>query len=257
MAFAENLQYLRKKQKLTQEELADLLQVSRQSVSKWETGEAYPETEKLISICDKFGVTLDRLVRGDVTDDSKADGATDGERIASDANGAGNSEASEQIAAAEAKESNENGDKAKKQNLSQVLGNSFGGLIMISCVVAYLCMGFIAGLWHPGWIVFLGGITLCTILGSFFANDGDEDESEEERKRGDYEPNFKEKLFGGLAAASMMAATTVYLCIGFIWGLWHPGWIAFIIGGALSGLFGALAKYFSTNKDASTKHIIK
>ena len=38
MAFADNLQYLRKRDKITQEELADKLQVSRQSVSKWETG---------------------------------------------------------------------------------------------------------------------------------------------------------------------------------------------------------------------------
>ncbi len=66
MSFAENLQYLRRKNKITQEQLAEELGVSRQSVSKWETGEAYPETEKLIVLCDKFGVTLDGLLRGDV-----------------------------------------------------------------------------------------------------------------------------------------------------------------------------------------------
>lgn len=64
MNFSENLLYLRKKNKITQEELADKLGVSRQSVSKWETGEAYPETEKLIDLCDIFGVTLDDMVRG-------------------------------------------------------------------------------------------------------------------------------------------------------------------------------------------------
>ena len=66
MAFADNLQYLRKRDKITQEELADKLQVSRQSVSKWETGEAYPETEKIIALCDIFGVTMDDLMRGGV-----------------------------------------------------------------------------------------------------------------------------------------------------------------------------------------------
>ncbi len=68
MSFAENLQYLRKCNKITQEELADELGVSRQAVSKWETGEAYPETDKLIILCDKFSVTLDELVRGDIID---------------------------------------------------------------------------------------------------------------------------------------------------------------------------------------------
>ena len=66
MRLDKNLQYLRKKNKITQEELAEKLDVSRQSVSKWETGEAYPETEKLIALCDLFGVSLDDLVRGDV-----------------------------------------------------------------------------------------------------------------------------------------------------------------------------------------------
>lgn len=68
MSFSENLQYLRKRDKITQEELADRLGVSRQSVSKWETGEAYPETEKLIALCDMFDVSLDALMRTDITE---------------------------------------------------------------------------------------------------------------------------------------------------------------------------------------------
>ncbi|HBN12277.1 MAG TPA: hypothetical protein DD415_01530 [Clostridiales bacterium] len=67
MNISQNLQYLRKRDKITQEELADRLGVSRQSVSKWETGEAYPETDKLITLCDLFGVSLDELMRTDLT----------------------------------------------------------------------------------------------------------------------------------------------------------------------------------------------
>lgn len=67
MSFAKNLQYLRKKISMTQDDLSEALGVSRQSVSKWETGEAYPETDKLIALCDMFSVTLDELLRGDVT----------------------------------------------------------------------------------------------------------------------------------------------------------------------------------------------
>ena len=64
MKFSENLHALRKRDKITQEALADKLGVSRQSVSKWETGEAYPETDKLIALSDLFQVSLDELVRG-------------------------------------------------------------------------------------------------------------------------------------------------------------------------------------------------
>ncbi|MDE7164033.1 MAG: helix-turn-helix domain-containing protein [Clostridiales bacterium] len=67
MHIAKNLQYLRKRDKITQEDLAEKLNVSRQSVSKWETGEAYPETEKLLAICDLFDVSLDGLMRTDLS----------------------------------------------------------------------------------------------------------------------------------------------------------------------------------------------
>lgn len=67
MNIAKNLQYLRKRDRITQEDLADKLGVSRQSVSKWETGEAYPETDKLLTLCDLFNVSLDALMRGDLT----------------------------------------------------------------------------------------------------------------------------------------------------------------------------------------------
>ena len=62
------LQKLRKEKGLSQEELANILQVSRQSVSKWESDLAYPETDKLIKLCDLFNVTLDSLMRQDCID---------------------------------------------------------------------------------------------------------------------------------------------------------------------------------------------
>lgn len=66
MSFADNLQRLRRRERITQEELAERLGVSRQSVSKWETGEAYPETEKIIKLCGLFSVGMDELMRGDI-----------------------------------------------------------------------------------------------------------------------------------------------------------------------------------------------
>ena len=48
MSFRKNLEYLRKSKKLSQEELANKLNISRQSVSKWESGATYPETEKIL-----------------------------------------------------------------------------------------------------------------------------------------------------------------------------------------------------------------
>lgn len=59
----EKIQDLRKKKKMTQEQLADTLNVSRQSVSKWELDNAYPETDKLINIAEIFDVSVDYLLK--------------------------------------------------------------------------------------------------------------------------------------------------------------------------------------------------
>ncbi len=67
MSFRDNLQHLRATRKMTQEQLAMLVGVSRQSVTKWEAERAYPEMDKLIKICDIFDCTLDELVSGDLT----------------------------------------------------------------------------------------------------------------------------------------------------------------------------------------------
>lgn len=65
MEFSEKLQKLRKEKNITQEGLADKLNVSRQAVSKWESGLAYPDTEKLIQISKIFEVSLDELINDD------------------------------------------------------------------------------------------------------------------------------------------------------------------------------------------------
>lgn len=67
MSFRANLQYLRAQRNMPQEQLAMLLGVSRQAISKWESEKAYPEMDKLLMICDLFGCTLDDLVLGDVS----------------------------------------------------------------------------------------------------------------------------------------------------------------------------------------------
>lgn len=64
MTFGERICRLRTARGLSQEELAAELQVSRQSVSKWETGGSVPELDKLLRLSEVFGVTLDELVKG-------------------------------------------------------------------------------------------------------------------------------------------------------------------------------------------------
>ena len=66
MTFGENLQFLRKRAGLTQEDLAEQMEVSRQSVSKWESNAAWPEMDAILRLCDLFSVDMDTFLRGDV-----------------------------------------------------------------------------------------------------------------------------------------------------------------------------------------------
>lgn len=62
MTFAEKLLYLRTENNYSQENLAGLLNVSRQAISKWELGTTLPETDKIIAISELFGVSIDSLL---------------------------------------------------------------------------------------------------------------------------------------------------------------------------------------------------
>lgn len=75
MSLAENLQYLRAREGVTQEQLAERLDVSRQSVSKWESSASFPEMDTLIKLCDMFHTDMDTLLRGNVENSLSEDTA--------------------------------------------------------------------------------------------------------------------------------------------------------------------------------------
>ena len=65
MEFSEKLQTLRKQKNLTQEELAEILFVSRTAISKWESGRGYPNIDSLKAIAKFFGISIDQLLSGE------------------------------------------------------------------------------------------------------------------------------------------------------------------------------------------------
>ena len=81
MSFRDNLQHLRAERNMTQEQLAMLLGVSRQSVTKWEAERSYPEMDKLLKMCRIFDCSLDDLVQGDLTKKCDSDGDSQGKAV--------------------------------------------------------------------------------------------------------------------------------------------------------------------------------
>ena len=73
MDFGTNLYNLRKSRKMSQEKLAEKVGVSRQSISKWENGDAYPEMKNILILCDIFHCKLNELVNDSITDADSLD----------------------------------------------------------------------------------------------------------------------------------------------------------------------------------------
>ena len=66
MSLGERIYKLRTEKEMSQGDLADALEVSRQSISKWETNGSVPELDKLVKLSELFGVSLDELITGKV-----------------------------------------------------------------------------------------------------------------------------------------------------------------------------------------------
>ena len=73
MKFGDNLRKIRKSKKMSQEQLAEKMNVTRQSVSKWENGESYPEMSNIFELCKVFNCKLNDLVYPNMKDISSLD----------------------------------------------------------------------------------------------------------------------------------------------------------------------------------------
>lgn len=76
MNFGENLKLFRKNKKMSQEELADKVGVSRQAVSRWEVGDAYPEMCNIVALCSIFHCNINDLINDNIVDVDSFDNET-------------------------------------------------------------------------------------------------------------------------------------------------------------------------------------
>jgi len=197
---ANRLFELRKKNGLSQEELAEKIGVSRQAVSKWERAESSPDTDNLIQLAQLYQMSLDELLfttepvgRNDAMQAGQIPASGDGIHIA-DKDGTELHIDRTGLRINVKEESNEHKDAFP--------------IVPIVVVAIYLVMGFVFSLWHPGWLVFFA----IPIFYEFVAMSSAEG------------PRSKANLF---PMAPICVA--VFLLLGFLCDLWHPAWIVFLL----------------------------
>ena len=292
MSFGTNLQYLRKKKGMTQEALAETLDVSRQTVSKWESDGAFPETDKIIALCGLFSCNMDELIRGDMQ--------------------------------RECTESDLEYDRHMNRfalAISSGVGlvlfgvtlmlllealrvpESVGLMIFLLCVAAAAMIFVASGIGHGNFIknnpvvgriyddrtisafdrkfvYFIAVPVACILIGVVWiigasmlpVPAGFDEENwealivvpfmlivacsascivwagmqkakyniDEYNRDASFSHGKKEPMADKICGCILLAAAAVYLVIGFIWNLWHPGWVVFPVGGILCGIVSTI-----------------
>lgn len=291
MNFGANLQNLRKKHNLSQEQLAEKLDVSRQAVSKWENGSSYPEMDKLIIISELFNVDIDLLIKGnlDIKDDKEDRevyekvynkfskmitlgvvlillGVT---FIASfEDTYANNIKAFPAIVlltliaisvflfvyygiswgnfTEEHPYFEDFYTKEEKRKFNKLFAGmiSLGVFLIILGIIVVVVGEEVLHLGEDYPPVISAFLLLLTIAVGIFVYFGmqkakyniAEYNKEYNKDSERYKLSKKEIFADKLQSVIMLIATIIFLLIGFIFNLWHPGWVVFPIGGILCGI---------------------
>mgnify|MGYP001081476259 CR=1 FL=1 len=244
---ANRLYELRKQHGYSQDELAEMLNVSRQAVSKWERSESSPDTDNLIALARLYGVSLDELLgytaqASDACDnkDETSDAASDGDKVHIDEDGiyiedkngekvtikggiakfvnkvVGDIHVDGANTTVNGKEAHCDKDAphveiadgkivvSEKDKTARIINDCVWGVSFLLATIAYLLIGFLCNLWHPGWILFFAPFVLGGISSTITHRNASE-------------------------FPIVFLSLATYLLMGFLANLWHPGWVVFIL----------------------------
>ena len=261
---ANRLVELRKKNNLSQEELAEKLGVSRQAVSKWERSEASPDTDNLIALAEIYGMSLDELIfgekRGGADEEEKKDESEEQNRADKDTVKIGpagifvKSKDGDEVSISlrginitsndedddidvdidldddeDDDEDDEHGIKTNiKIDTSRLTGKLWIDLSYpVICVAAYLIFGFcnLFGGWGLSWIIFLTIPIYHSLINAII-----------------------KRRFSKFEYATLIIL--IYLYCGLYHGAWHPTWVMFFAIPILEGLAKAIDR--SKRKESVT-----
>ncbi len=214
---AKKLTELRKHNSLSQEALAEKIGVSRQAISKWERGEASPDTENLLSLSRIYSVSLDDLL-GDksaeeIINSLTGDAVPAKELFTEKKEQTLPEENTVSQAVAKPQSATSTADKIKETIKRETADLPVLGKKMLLfpfflvAIAGYLAVGFMLKLWHPTWIIFIT-IPAYYITAVAFLQ------------------KTEKKML--LVLPVYLYAIIAFLIIGFALNLWHPAWFVFL-----------------------------
>lgn len=198
MSLGERLYELRKKKGLSQEEVAEKLNVTRQSVSKWETDESKPDFDKIVPICELYEISTNELLSG--TKEEKE-------------------EQEVQVI---------NKDNKKKRALIITSAIFLYFLALIWIIISEVTFNLNEGIMIGGFFL-LCGIATCMLIyqGIVLATT-----ITKKRK----EKTANEKKRDGVIELTSIIFTIIYLLTSFLTGAWHLTWLIWLVYAAVEAI---------------------
>ena len=204
MTLPERLTKLRKLAGLSQEEVAERLEVTRQTVSKWETGQSSPDLDKVLPLCGLYNVTPDELLHDGGTEEA--------EKEIAENNFARSEEQDERIMA--------------KKKLTGILGGVLLYFVAIAFIMIAIPVMQISPVIASAVFILLFAIaTLIIIYSSIIYKKKSHKKTVETKEK---------KIYKTVDSILAFVTLSVYLLVSFLTMAWHITWIIWIIYAVLS-----------------------
>lgn len=216
MDLGERLFELRKSKNLTQDDVAEKLNVTRQTVSKWETNQSTPDFDKIVPLCDLFEISPNELLKGE-----KKSSKTENDNNSFDFD-----EAKKHLFT-KGKDDEDNYENMTKSQIKRKSAEVVSSSILIFFIaIAFAGIGTTVWMWNP---VVVGCIFLILIgwgvtrIVKHYMSVPKFEKTKEEKKQDKVVKQIND-IIGGIGVA-------IYLIVSFITMAWHITWIIFIIIG--------------------------
>ena len=209
MNLGERLFELRKAKNLTQDDVAEKLNVTRQTVSKWETNQSTPDFDKILPLCELYEITTDELLKEEKQEKLEESNNNDKEK--------------------EGKLNYENMTKNQiKQKSAEVICSS---VLIFLVAIAYAGIVITVMMWNP----VIVGCTFLILIGwgvvrivKHYMSIPKFEKTKEEEKQNKIVKQLND-IIGGIG-------TAIYFIVSFCTMAWHVTWIIFIIIGMIEGI---------------------
>ena len=223
MNIGEKLFELRKGKNLTQDEVAEKLNVTRQTVSKWETNQSTPDFDKIVPLCELYGITPNELLSEEMKESEKTDDTDKGEEKF-DWN-----EAKKHLFT-RGKDDEDNYDNMTKNQIKQKSAEVVSSSILIFFIaIAFAGIGTTVWMWNPVVVgctfLILIGLGVTRIVKHYMSVPKFEKTKNEEKE---------DKIIKQITDIIGGIGLVIYFIVSFATMAWHITWVIFIIIGFIN-----------------------